>query len=263
VVVGPVRIDTLALDIRNWSVMMGGDAETAPYVDDPVEVVCLPFAGGGRRSYASWTRLLPPTIQAETLDLPGRETRFSEDPCNTIECLIDDLAPRLGTSSVKVIFGHSMGALVAFELTRALEARRASPRCLVVSGMMPPRLVRVERRMHLEPDEELRNWLLSLGGLEDAMPWMDDLWDAMSRTIRADISIVENYRYRAGPPLHVPIIAYGSFGDGLTDEALAPWLDETRGSFESRCFHGGHFYFSEWPEVFVSDFVSRVLRYAA
>ncbi|MFF5676391.1 thioesterase II family protein [Streptomyces hygroscopicus] len=226
----------------------------------------MPYAGGGSHAYDAWSELLPPTIEAQTLRLPGRETRFSEEPpCDLYElaaALAAELAPYLTSSTA--ILGHSMGALLAFEVVRALRRSHDwEPACLLVSGVRAPQLsAGAPRYAGLSgPDleEEVRGMF---GG---AAPILDerDLWELMLPVFRADLLMCDLYEYCPEPPLSCPVVAYGSTADKDVDEELvAAWSKQTTGPFERRMFPGEHFYLLRWPEAFAMDVTARLARYA-
>ena len=167
--------------------------------------------------------------------LPGRESRASEPPVDNMPDLVAALAAAIRpyTHEPYAFFGHSMGAGIAFELARNLEN---PPRVLIVSAARGP-----QYRIGLQPrpdpsDEELLAQLANLGadreGLETALP-----------LLRADTRLYRNYRFEPGPPLAIPIAAYGGESDpNVSRQDLADWRFLTQGSFVQREFPGGHFY---------------------
>ena len=210
--------------------------ETAPQT---LRLFCLPHAGGGTRIYRTWSI---DGVEVCPVLLPGREGRASEPPIDNMPELIDSLAAAMReyTAGPYALFGHSMGAGIAFELARALED---PPRVLIVSAARAP-----QYRANLQPrpdpsDEELLDQLSALGGdraaLASALP-----------VLRADTRLYRNYRFTPAPPLHVPIVAYGGAGDpNVCHENLAPWRELTTGPFLQREFPGGHFYLLSSPRA--------------
>jgi surfactin synthase thioesterase subunit/glycosyltransferase involved in cell wall biosynthesis len=233
----PEKRRLLALRLRNRALpgawFPGADAAGGP------RLFCFPHAGGGAAAFAGWQGVCP-------VRLPGRESRLAEAPFERMGPLVDALAAAIGPYLDRpfAFFGHSMGAAVAFELTRALRRRGlASPAVLLVSSARAPQY----RRNHVPPpdppDEEL---LAELRGLEGTPPEL--LADAaalraMLPALRADAALYRHYVYTEEAPLACSIRAYGGSGDPhITAEHLEGWGEQTAGSFAVRFFPGGHFY---------------------
>ena len=228
-------------------------------------LLCLPFAGGGNRSFESWRQLLPESVQLQTVRLPGRETRLAEPPPAGLVGLATDLASEIGPflTGRFAVFGHSMGALLAFEFVRALrQGFGVQPSCLVVSGTRAPQRQDEAFRYANLTDAQLRTELERMGGTDAEVLRDADLWELMSSILRADLAACDAYRYQPGEPLGCPLVAYGSRDDSdLDEDSLAAWQQQTTGPFDHRMFPGGHFYFQQWPEAFAMDLVKRLTRY--
>lgn len=230
-----------------------------------IPLICLPYAGGGGRSYESWLHLLPPGVDALTVRLAGRESRLNEalpeDLAATAAGVATDLASALDDRFV--VFGHSMGALLAFEFVRALRrAGRPEPECLIVSGIAPPdRLDDAKRYGHLD-DADLRAEIEAMGGTDSELLQQPELWELTGPIVRSDLVMCDRYRATPDDSLSCPIVAYGSYDDGeLTEDALEHWSTHTTGAFERRMFPGDHFYFQRIPEAFAMDLSKRLHRH--
>jgi medium-chain acyl-[acyl-carrier-protein] hydrolase len=228
-------------------------------------LLCMPFAGGGVGSYTSWHRMLPATVEAMTVMLPGRDARIDQPlPTSLVDVaaeIADELEPYL--TGPFVLFGHSMGAILAYELTLALRSSYGvEPRCLIVSGMCAPmKVAEATRYTHL-PEEEFRAALKAMGGTTGDV--LDDpgLWKIYAPIIRSDLAMFESYVYRPAEPIVCPIVAYGSHGDPDTDlVGLHGWRALTSAASATRMFSGDHFYFRSRPEAFVADLVNRLHQY--
>lgn len=164
--------------------------------------------------------------------------------------LIETLPPDLDRPFA--IFGHSFGALVAFELTRALrQVGLPSPKLLIVSGRVAPQLPLRRRPIHALPDAEFRDELRRLDGTPRAVLDHQELMGLYTPIIRADLAVNESYDYRDEPPLDIPLLALGGLDDTLVSrDDLAAWSAQTRNRFECLSFPGGHFFLqSSTPDL--------------
>lgn len=229
---------------------------------DGVPLICLPYAGGGSRSYHSWQHLLPPRVDPVIVQLPGREGRLAEPlPDDLVAQAVRaaaELAPLL--SGRFAVFGHSMGALLAFELVRELRDKHALEcACMIVSGSPAPgRRESAKRYGHLD-DAGLRAEIKEMGGIELELLDDPEAWALIRPVLRADLGMCDRYQMTAGAPLDCPIVAYGS-RDDCDAPAIESWSEHTKGRFEQRIFPGDHFYFQAIPEAFAMDLGKRLHR---
>lgn len=232
-----------------------------------VRLFCFPFAGGGASSYRTWPAHLPADVEVLAIQLPGREERLPETPfrdvSDLVPVLVEVLTPWLDRSFA--LFGHSMGALVAFELARALRARgKPLPAHLFLSAHCGPRKPHCLPPVEAMPDDELSRVLRRLGGSSDASLADDEVMQIVLPLIRADLTLCERYRYVPDEPLSCPISAFGGTLDDFVRRAdLAGWRAETRAGFDLRMFPGGHFFLDRAkPRLLqaVADELSRIGR---
>lgn len=209
--------------------------------DARLRLFCLPYAGAGAAAYAGWAKALPPDVAVCPVRLPGRETRSSEPLYSDMEELVRALNAAITPHLEKpfVLFGHSMGAGIAFELTRALRASgQAMPQMLFVSGTRAPHFRGPEYTPGTDPSEAE---LLSLvPALRDAT---EQARQAVLPVLQADTRLYRHYRYRPEAPLAVPITAYGGVEDAqVPPEWIEAWAKETTAECQVRFFPGGHFF---------------------
>ena len=211
-----------------------------------VRLFCFHHAGGGASVFHRWTDELPDDIEVWPVQLPGRETRLRERPINRMAPLVKELVQALSLhlDMPFALFGHSMGAHVAFEFAR--ELRRAAglePVHLFVAGHQAPhRKCRVPP-VYGAPDGALMDRVHLLAGTPREVLAQPGLMQIMLPILRADLEIVETYQYVAEEPLRYPISAFWAHSDIVADEeeALA-WSAQTTDTFKVRDLEGDHFF---------------------
>jgi medium-chain acyl-[acyl-carrier-protein] hydrolase len=208
-------------------------------------LVIFPSAGSGVAPYVSWTRWLGTAVDARVLLLPGREERLREPPMSRLEDLLPPVVEAVreeGDGRNLVLYGHSMGALLAFEVARELERLGPGPRRLVVSGRRAPHLPE-RRRLHLMAEADLLNELRRFGGTPEAVLRDRELMASLLPAVRADLAVTENYVFTGGAPLAAPITAFGGTTDPAADESeIVAWGERTDGGFDYSVLAGGHFF---------------------
>ncbi|MEV6908773.1 alpha/beta fold hydrolase [Amycolatopsis sp. NPDC051071] len=210
-------------------------------------LICFPHAGAGAGAYAEWADLLPPEIELVAVQLPGRQNRIMEDPFTETGPLVRVLAQALRPvlDGSYAFFGHSCGAVMAYELTRVLRGRGAAgPDHLFFSAQPAPRLFDQVPRLHDLTDDEFREQVAELGGLDPEIAEDEDVMDALLPTLRADFEMWEQHPVADGEPLDIPITVLSGREDprapGTTVEG---WREHTTGPFHAEYYPGGHFYF--------------------
>jgi medium-chain acyl-[acyl-carrier-protein] hydrolase len=195
----------------------------------------------------SWARELAPSIDVCAVQLPGRENRLREPACMSMHGLVDGIfdALRPYLDVPFALFGHSMGALVAFELARRLRAESApSPVRLFVSGHRAPQLPRRHAPItHLPDAEFLAEVVARYDGVPAEVLRHADLMALLLPCLRADLALIESYACGEEGPLGCPISAYGGQDDPEATVAdLAAWQSHTRAGFTLTRFSGTHFF---------------------
>jgi surfactin synthase thioesterase subunit len=221
----------------------------------PIPMFCLPYAGGTARAYHRWRRHFPPELEVIPIEIAGRGTRASEPFSGSIHELADDLArqildrmPRSADSHESaddyVLFGHSMGALAAFEMALAHSEHGLPPPALVVvSGRNPPYLHSgFGAGIPDLPDHDLLKLIDILGGMPAGLFSSLAANYSLAR-LRADMRIVIDYRLRvADAAVDVPLLVLCGHEDPLVDpDHVAEWARYTRRKCTVRHHNGGHF----------------------
>jgi medium-chain acyl-[acyl-carrier-protein] hydrolase len=218
-------------------------------------LICFPHAGGGAVGYAEWVRWLPPEAELVAVQLPGRQNRIAEEPFAEVGPMVNVLAHALRPvlEPPFAFFGHSGGAILAYEMARALRTLgRGGPAQLFLSGQPAPGTGSF-RPLHDLPDEEFRAELLRLGGVQPEIAADEDVMTALLPTLRADFGLWERHRSVRDTPLDCPIIVLGGETDPRAPaDSVRGWREHTTAGFAARFFAGGHFYFIESAAEVVS-----------
>ncbi|MDG4830627.1 alpha/beta fold hydrolase [Solwaraspora sp. WMMD1047] len=210
-----------------------------------IRLLCVPPAGTGAAMFRSWGDALAPDVEVIAVRLPGRETRFGEAPLTRIDDVVPKLVDGLGPwlAAPHAWFGHSMGALLAFEACRmTVSAGLMSPSRLIVACHPAPHLV--ERRFaSLGPsDDDLVSYLEQSGSVPRQIR-ESPAFAAFLPTLRADIEVLRTYRHRPGPALDLPVTVYGGESDdGVSVGELAAWAEHSGTGCELRMLPGDHFF---------------------
>ncbi len=235
--------------------------------DSPsARLFCLPWAGGAAAVYDPWRDALGEDVELCAIEPPGRQTRLREAAYTRLEPLVEALATAI-TDELDVpyaLFGHSMGALLAFELARELRRRGvAEPCALFVSGSAAPRVPSDRIPVHDAPDAKVFARLQELGGLPEEVHEEPELLRLFLPTIRADFAVFETYDCRPEPPLDCPIVAFtGSEDREVPLLTLAPWSQETTGRFDYHVLPGGHFFLRDSQTALLDVVRSALAVYA-
>ncbi|HEU5075111.1 MAG TPA: alpha/beta fold hydrolase [Polyangiaceae bacterium] len=210
----------------------------------------LPHAGASAVVFRSWADHLPADHDLCAVQLPGRSERLAEPPFEQLTPLVEQLADELypWLDVPFVIYGHSFGALVGFELTRTLRRRGLrAPMRLVVSGRRAPS-VPSARALHLLPNEALEQRVRDFGGTPDEILMDPELRSLFLGLIRADFKVIETYQYSEEAPLDVSMsMLCGSEDREASEELMRPWLRESRAPSTFHVLSGGHFFVLERP----------------
>lgn len=219
---------------------------TSQQVQPKSRLFCFPYAGGSATIYRQWPQALPAEVEVCPIHLPGREARLLEQPFAQIEALIPLLSQML-EPYLHVpfqFFGHSMGALLSFELARQLRRQHLpEPTRLFVSAHRAPQLPRHGKIIHTLPKQQFIESIKDIGGTPDAILQNTELMELILPTLQADFTLCETYQYRPEAPLDIPIHAFGGLEDRDVDTSmLEGWQAQTNQSFKLQMFPGGHFY---------------------
>jgi surfactin synthase thioesterase subunit len=226
-------------------------------------LICFPHVGGAASAYVALSRALAPHVEVLALQYPARQDRRHEPHPGSIAALADGVAGALRTAldgRPYAVFGHSMGALLAFETVRRMTAAGArGPVRLFASARRAPTVPRAEA-VHLRDDAGLLDEIRRLSGTDQQVLQDEELLALALPVIRADYRAVETYRYVPGAPLDCPVTVFAGDRDTETDtpDLVAEWAGLTTADTDLRVFSGGHFYLDGRAEEVAAEIVARL-----
>ncbi|HET9959511.1 MAG TPA: alpha/beta fold hydrolase [Polyangiaceae bacterium] len=225
-------------------------------------LICIPYAGAGSGVFRPWAAHLSKVAEVIAVQLPGRQERMDEPAFDSVSSLVPRLAEALLplVDHPYVLFGHSLGAIIAFELALVLEgAASLGPQHLIASARRSPSFPLETPALHRLPDAQLIGALRAMGGTPEAVLADPDLMAALLPVVRADLKATEQHVSARGPRLQCPITVFGGLEDGLVSpEALTAWADATSGPSRVVWFDGGHFFIHDYRDQ-VLESVSDIL----
>jgi medium-chain acyl-[acyl-carrier-protein] hydrolase len=227
-------------------------------------VFCMPYAGGTADIYRGWQRWFPEQIDICLVHLPGRGKRVREEPFTQLTPLVKAIAANIG-GAIKVpyaLYGHSMGALISFELGRELLEKHAhSPAQIFVSGCRAPQWPKNEPPTYNLPRDKFIDELKRLNGTPREVFDDPELMEVFFKILRADFEIVDTYEYRPKERLSCPITVYGGLQDeDVPVESCRAWQEQTSVDCKVQMFEGDHFFIRNPRSEFGWAFRNDIMR---
>jgi surfactin synthase thioesterase subunit len=225
---------------------------SGPAASASLRLICLPYAGGGTSVFHSWHASVPGDVQVCPIDLPGRETRFNETPKEDLRAIVRELAPAMERFLDRpyALFGHSLGALIAFELARELRRHnRPAPVRFFASACRAPQLPLQHRPIHHLDDEAFLNQVAGIGDMPADGAAQEELAQSLLPALRGDFKMFEKYSYAPEEPFDFPITALcGSEDRWVGRGDLVAWHSQTSSLFNLRLLPGGHLFLRSSPD---------------
>lgn len=226
--------------VNSWLVSPSPNSQAS------LRLFCFPYAGGGVQMFHAWPESLPPSVEVCAIQLPGRGARLREAPFTELAPLVRAVALALLPILDKpfAFFGHSLGALVSFELARELRRLHGPmPRHLFMSGRGAPHMPEPDPRIHALPEPAFLRELRRLNGTPGEVLEHKELMQLLLPSLRADFAVSETYVYSSEPPLDCPVSAFGGLQDpGVSHDRLNEWRAQTCACFSLHMFPGDHFF---------------------
>jgi medium-chain acyl-[acyl-carrier-protein] hydrolase len=230
-----------------------------------MRLFCFPYAGGNATLFRGWQRLFPEWIEICPLQYPGRGNRLREPPFTSVGPLAQDITqavmPLLDLPFA--FFGHSMGAILAFEVTRELRKRsKRLPFHLFLSAVRAPQFRSTDPHAYDLPEPEFIEELRRLNGTPSEVLENTELMALMLPMLRADFAVSQTYAYVAGGgPLSGPVSVYSGVDDpSFSSEELEGWREHTTGAFSLHMFAGDHFYLHPSETLLTTKIFNEMIR---
>jgi medium-chain acyl-[acyl-carrier-protein] hydrolase len=247
----------MAVETTPW--IVGGRTSSSALC----RLFCLPHSGSGAFQFATWKDLLPQVLDVCPIQLPGRENRLREPPLNRIQAIVENLASEINPYLDRpyILYGYSLGALIAFELARELRRRKIHPPlALCALARRAPHLAQYDAPMHSLADNLfLAELARRYGGLPAIIQQDVELMKLVMPVLRADITALETYVYEEQDPLDCPIYAFGGNLDSTAKEKdLEAWRSHTKSGFELKMFDGDHFFIRNNRESIFRSILAQI-----
>lgn len=229
-----------------------------------VNLFCLPFAGGNKYCYREYEKQAPAYFNMVTLEYPGRGTRFNECLTRNMETLVDSLYEEIRPGlheNAFAFYGHSMGALVAFFLTRKIIAAGGPPplHLFITGAMGPAAMNRQPKKRYLMSRKEFFEQIRDLDGCPAEILQNEDLLNFFEPILRADFEVSETYFYERQKTLDIPITVITGIAENMKPEDIRLWQQETSYKVDFRTMPGKHFFIFKFP-VEIMAIVDEKLR---
>ncbi|HMR39300.1 MAG TPA: thioesterase domain-containing protein [Ignavibacteria bacterium] len=221
----------------------------------PLKIFCLPYAGGNKYSYREFEEAAPSHYIFHTLDYPGRVPRIKEPLISDAGELVEDLFNQIKTKISDedyVLYGHSMGGLLAYLLTRKLEEKNyKTPMHLIITGTSGPSVFeKRERKRHLMPQKEFIQEMKDLDGIPEEILDTEELMAFFEPILRSDFKVCENYVHKYSEPLNIPITVITGTEEDMEVDDILLWQKETNLEIDFNRIEGKHFFiFKKKKEV--------------
>ncbi|MCT2592044.1 alpha/beta fold hydrolase [Streptomyces sp. N2-109] len=217
--------------------------------DTAARLVAFPHAGGSASFFFGLGRALRSQVEVLGVQYPGRQERRTEKMIDNIPDMADQVFSRLNAWRDRplVLLGHSLGAIVAFEVARRLEQETSTGVSgLIVSGRRAPSIIKDDEDLHLREDRDLLAEIRVLGGTDGGLLQDDELMQMILPAVRTDYKAIETYRMKPGPKLQCPVsVLTGDADPRVSLDEVQAWRDQTAGAVQFRVFPGGHFFITD------------------
>lgn len=229
-----------------------------------LRLFCFPYAGGSSTIFHPWLDKLPANIEICPIELPGRRSKIKLAPLDRLEPIVEAIALQIQSYLDKpfAFFGHSIGGLLSFELTRLLQKKYGiSPINLFISACGAPQIPKSKPPIHALPESDFIAELRDYNFTPNALLENQELMQLFLPILRADFAVSETYIYHHAPPLKCPIYVFGGLQDhNVTIEELEGWREQTNSYFLLSMLPGDHF-FINYSHSLLLEQISEILKH--
>jgi len=219
-----------------------------------LHLYCFPYAGGSSNIFRRWPLYVPPKVKVIPVELPGHGKRLTEEPITDLAHIVEEMGVSIGEElrAPFAFYGHSMGALLAFELTRYLGHHALPlPRHLFVSAHLAPHNSSDREVIYDLPENDFVRRIRDMNGTPAEVLENKELRDLFLPLLRADFRVCETYSYLDHPTLDIPITAFCGEDDAdVTPSGMQEWRNHTLESFQLQIVPGGHFFIHSEEQKF-------------
>ncbi|MBC9795251.1 thioesterase II family protein [Sinomicrobium weinanense] len=226
------------------------------------KIICFPYAGGSKYSYRVLQTVFPSHVALFPIDYPGRGARIKENLNTSLEAIAEDafntILPELHKGPY-AIYGHSMGALVGYLVTRKIvEHGLSAPAHLFITGRSGPAAPKNREPLHGLPRDRFLEKVKELGGLPGEICDNADLMDFFEPVLRADFKALETFNYTPKGPIDIPVSVIIGLQESITTKDARAWEQETTAPLDLRQFPGNHFFIFDHPQHIAEWMVRKI-----
>lgn len=217
-----------------------------------IQLFCFPYAGGSINIYKEWPKLLPASIEITPVEYPGRGHKFKEPLSGDIHGLVSSLLPEIEKkiNGPFALFGHSLGAVVAFEISKALCRKNKRAECLILSGCPAPSSLKTISSIKGLSDDAFLEKISSLNGTPPELLSKEEFRRFFIPILRSDFSLLDEYAPQEDISYDIPLVLYGGENDPkVAPESIKNWSSYTKASNQFKLFPGDHFYIKNPAKV--------------
>lgn len=229
-----------------------------------LRLFCFPYAGGSATVFRGWPSKLSDQVELCAVQLPGRQTRIQEQPLTHVEEVLEEVTQDVAVFEEKpfAIFGHSLGAVISFELAwRLLACHQLRPRHVFLSACEAPQFRRTRMALHDLPDRQFERNLKRYKGTPPEIFRNQEIKQLLFPMLRADFEMAYNYQFSPDRKLDCPVTALGGVRDRTRRKHLEGWGEHTTGSFRMQMLPGDHFYLGKYEDDLLRVIESELAAY--
>lgn len=223
--------------------------------NQPFQLLCFPYAGGGASIYRHWAKLFP-QIEILAVKLPGKESRFNEEPINNSQQLVEHLFQDIIKNINKpfVFFGHSMGGILAYELAHLMQKKGTKmPSGIIISSRAAPHTLYDEEKIAHLPFELFFKKIIKKNGIPKEIANNEAFLKMIEPALRADFELCENHINHHKAPLNIPLLTIGGDKDqDIPEKKLNAWNQYFSSSVKNTILSGGHFHINDQSAHLIS-----------